>query len=264
MVRSPPLLARALFAACLALAAACARAELRVTVDATDPASPAVLVRHQSLFVRIEYAGAQEHHFWVRPYFQGRPVNGASRNASLRYTGSGVALGHFSLTQAGAVDEIRIVAGGGQPYREIEVHGMPVDLRGTGIDGPPPGRAEWVKSLLAAEWERRQREMVEENARASPAIEPHLETVFVLAALGMAIGGVALPAWAVRRWRGGWRIAAALPLAGLAVVAGRILVDTARDPTSHDLWPFEILVAGGAGIVFVAIVYLVRKEAGAR
>jgi hypothetical protein len=33
------------------------------------------------------------------------------------------------------------------------------------------------------------------------------------------------------------------------VVAARIAVDTARDPTSHNLWPFEIVIAGFVGAV---------------
>jgi hypothetical protein len=32
----------------------------------------------------------------------------------------------------------------------------------------------------------------------------------------------------------------------LAVV-GRVAVETSRDPTSHNLWPFEVIIAGGIG-----------------
>lgn len=214
-----PVMARTLLATCLALAAACARAELRAEAVATDPPTPAILVRDQPFHVRIAYAGAEGHHLWARPYFRGEPVTRAKFNASFRHDGEGVALGWFSLDAADAVDEVRIVAGGGTPFREFPVHRLPVEVRGTG---------------------------------------------FMLAVLGIAVGGAALPAWAVRRWRGGWRIAAALPLAVLAFVAGRIVVDAARDPTSHNLWPFEILMAGGAGLVFLAVVFLARKATGAR
>jgi hypothetical protein len=263
MGRSPPLLARALFAACLALAAACAHAGLRAEAVATDPASPAVLARDQPFHVRIEYAGAEGHHFWAKPYFQGHPVKRVKFNASLRYTGSGAALGWFSLDQAEAVDEVRIVAGGGQPFREIEVHRLPVDVRGTGAPGQEAARAEWVESLRAEGEARRRREMDEAMARPASAVDSLIGTGFMLAVLGIAIGGVALPVRALRRWRGGWRIAAALPLAGLAFVAGRIVLDTARDPTSHNLWPVEVLMAGGAGLAFLAVVFLARKAAGA-
>jgi hypothetical protein len=50
----------------------------------------------------------------------------------------------------------------------------------------------------------------------------------------------------------------------MAFVAGRIVLDTARDPTSHNLWPFEIVIAGGAGLAFLAALAVARRVAGAR
>ena len=44
-------------------------------------------------------------------------------------------------------------------------------------------------------------------------------------------------------WRGGWRLAALLPLAGVVFVLARLWIDTRRDPTAHNLWPFEVLIA---------------------
>jgi uncharacterized membrane protein YfcA len=32
-------------------------------------------------------------------------------------------------------------------------------------------------------------------------------------------------------------------------VLGRVLIETVRDPTSHNLWPFEVIIAGGIGLV---------------
>jgi uncharacterized membrane protein YfcA len=41
----------------------------------------------------------------------------------------------------------------------------------------------------------------------------------------------------------------------LSVVSGfvlavlvRVAVETSRDPTSHNLWPFEVVIAGGIGL----------------
>src|SRR3546814_2793134 len=75
---------------------------------------------------------------------------------------------------------------------------------------------------------------------------------------------LALPAWALWRWRGGWRIAAMVPAALMAFVVLRIVVGVAIDPTSHNLWPFEILMAGGLASVLVLALWLVRKLSGAR
>lgn len=40
-------------------------------------------------------------------------------------------------------------------------------------------------------------------------------------------------------------LAAAVP----AAVMARVVVDTTRDPTSHNLWPFELVIAFAAGLV---------------
>ena len=32
-----------------------------------------------------------------------------------------------------------------------------------------------------------------------------------------------------------------------AAILARVVVETAADPTSHNLWPFEVVIAGGAG-----------------
>lgn len=36
-------------------------------------------------------------------------------------------------------------------------------------------------------------------------------------------------------------------------VLGRVAVETSRDPTSHNLWPFEVVVAGAIGAFAAAI-----------
>lgn len=49
---------------------------------------------------------------------------------------------------------------------------------------------------------------------------------------------------AARFWTAAIVTGAAVPAAVLA----RVLVDTQRDPTSHNLWPFEIVIALGVGL----------------
>lgn len=60
-----------------------------------------------------------------------------------------------------------------------------------------------------------------------------------------------------------WRIAAAVPAAAMAFVALRILVGVARDPTSHNLWPFEILQVGAFSTVVMGVLLMVRRLSGA-
>jgi hypothetical protein len=63
----------------------------------------------------------------------------------------------------------------------------------------------------------------------------------------------------VWKWRGGWRVAAAIPAGVVLFVVLRIVVDTARDPTSHNLWPFEILMVGGGALVTIGALKLARR-----
>ena len=42
--------------------------------------------------------------------------------------------------------------------------------------------------------------------------------------------------------------------AGFALaVLGRVAVETTRDPTSHNLWPLEVIIAGGIGLAAATI-----------
>jgi hypothetical protein len=36
-------------------------------------------------------------------------------------------------------------------------------------------------------------------------------------------------------------------------VLGRVGVETARDPSTHSLWPFEIVIAGGIGLAAATV-----------
>ena len=41
--------------------------------------------------------------------------------------------------------------------------------------------------------------------------------------------------------------------------ASRIVIDTSRDPTSHNLWPFEILMAGALSAGITVVLAIARK-----
>ncbi|HSU97388.1 MAG TPA: hypothetical protein VLI40_09170 [Gemmatimonadaceae bacterium] len=65
--------------------------------------------------------------------------------------------------------------------------------------------------------------------------------------LGMAI-------MLVRRWSGGWRLAAVLPLALPVGMGFRLARDLRHDATSHNLWPFEV---AGTSTIALAVLTLV-------
>jgi hypothetical protein len=255
---------RLLFILMLLLLAPGARAETAVRVVATDPGAEATLGRDESFYVRIEFATDQPVSIWARPYFRGKPVQRTKSNASLPHTGTGHALGWFSLDGADAVDEVRIKLGGGKPYREWEAASYPVRLTGTGVPAAQRNRPAWVEELMAAERVRYQQAYEQRMSEPVSAGSMVFMSFFMLIVLGLLVVGAGAPLWGVWKWRGGWRIAGAVPALVMAFVIGRIVVDTARDSTSHNLWPFEILMWGGASAIAMGALALFRWLAGRR
>ena len=71
------------------------------------------------------------------------------------------------------------------------------------------------------------------------------------ALLGFGLWFVALAA-CVARWRLGLGLLPAAVAAGAGVplaVMGKVAWDVARDPTSHNLWPFEVAIALAVGAI---------------
>jgi hypothetical protein len=72
---------------------------------------------------------------------------------------------------------------------------------------------------------------------------------------------IGLQVWAIRAWQGVWRWLAAAPLLLAGADLALILVSTAIDPTSHNLWPLELAVILVIGLPVVGVLWLVRLVA---
>jgi hypothetical protein len=94
-----------------------------------------------------------------------------------------------------------------------------------------------------------------------------METVPGLLALPLLFGLPLAYGWqqlrVLRRWPGGWRLAAAMPLPGWGVWAGSFAHDVSRDPTSHNLFPFEILMCAAVAALYLGGLALLRRLARA-
>jgi hypothetical protein len=239
-----------------------ATAATEVEVLATEPAGHTItLGSGQTFYLRIGYSTDMPVHIWARPYFEGREVNAGS-NPSRRYEGAGEALAwFFFLGEPGQqVDEIRISAGDGTNAGTATLQSLPVRITaGTrpAADSPDPA---WL-TRLKAEDERLQREDYERRMSEPVGVGDGLLAVgFMLAVVAIGIGGVALPVRAMVRWQGGWRLVAALPALWIVFVVLRIVVGTSLDPTSHNLWPFEILQASVASLVLFGLITLAKRR----
>lgn len=248
--------------ALLSLAAAAdAAAETTVEVLATEPASRTVtLGSGQTFYMRIGYATDTPVRIWARPYFEGREVNAGS-NPSRLHEGQGEALGwFFFLGEPGQqVDEIRISAGDGSRDGRHELLRLPVRITGGAQTPSAAAEPDWLVRLRAEDERLRREDYERRMSEPLGAGEQLFAAGFMLAVLAIGIGGIALPVLALRRWQGVWRLAAALPAAWIGFVVLRIVLGTALDPTSHNLWPFEILQASVLSLVVIGALALARR-----
>ena len=82
--------------------------------------------------------------------------------------------------------------------------------------------------------------------------------MFVLFISVLLFGLIYASVMAIRKWGRYWRLLASVPLFAMAIVMLKIIVDTNNNPTSHNLWPFEILFYSVGGLAYLAIVFILR------
>ncbi|MCP1375850.1 hypothetical protein [Dyella lutea] len=248
------------------LHAATADAPAQVQVLDTWPQGDDVALGPSAHFyLRLAYRSDHPVGIWVQGYFRGKPAP-VGTSPSIRYDGEGEALGWlFFLKPDAQVDEIRITAGDGSLDGTPVVATLPVHLyAGADAADDGAGTPAWVDELLARQRDAQRAAAARNAATPMGAGETVLFSGFMLLMFAIAIGGLALPAWACWRWRGGWRLAAAVPAALMVLVVGRIVTGVAADPTSHNLWPFELLQAGVPAMLAIGVMALLRRSRGTR
>lgn len=261
-MRMHAMAALAVLAAWLALAGD-ARAQATVQVLETWPVGNDVtLASNQNFYLRLAYSSDKPVQIWARPYFRGKQVQTGSNPSQTYAAGSGEAFGWFFLDPGQQVDEVRISAGDGGTRSTPVVAGW----RGRVVGGSAQSSAaepDWVVRMKA-DAEAAQARDAKAATEASSGVGGWLMYAgFMLAMMVVGTFGLAAPAWGLWRWRGGWRMAAAVPAALMAFVVLRIMGGVAIDPTSHNLWPFEILQAGALSAAIMGALLLARKFSGA-
>jgi len=87
-----------------------------------------------------------------------------------------------------------------------------------------------------------------------------LGTFLLLGAAALFVLYLFFQVRALRRQHGWWKAFAVVPLLGMILILTRILVETIVIPTSHRLWPAEILVGSTVGLVFLGVVDLLHRR----
>jgi hypothetical protein len=88
-----------------------------------------------------------------------------------------------------------------------------------------------------------------------------LEPLVIIVSIAIVVLGPQI--WAIKAWQGVWRWLAAAPLLLVGADVVLIVVSTAIDPTSHNLWPLELLFISVIGLPVVGVLWLVRLVARA-
>ena len=73
------------------------------------------------------------------------------------------------------------------------------------------------------------------------------------------VGFLVAEVFALIRWRGIWRLGALLPLFLVGTIIVRIVVDTQADPTSHNLWPFAVVMCSFLALAILGVLVGIRS-----
>lgn len=248
--------------ACGVLLLGAAHAATTVRVLETYPAGTDIsLPNNQNFRLRLAYTTDTPIGIWIQPFFQGRRVPDAGTSPSMQYAGEGEAVAWFFFMKPGEeVDEIRITAGDGRTNPVVATYR--VHVVGTGPSAAAETPPAWVSEASARAAAAQKQAMDAGMHEPVGIVTRLLLLLLMLAMLGLGFSGFALPLWMCWRWRGGWRLAAAAPVALMTFAVLRFQIDVSRDPTSHNLWPLELLLFALASLAGSAMLLMARKLTG--
>ena len=230
---------------------------LEVRLLETDPPAPARVPTSSRLSVRIGYRSDLPVRFHAEPLRDGVPVRAGWNGSPAWPAGEGEALAWFFLFEPGAIDAVRIDVGHANGRGTFRSFDFP--LTAEFVSGNPAARAEpaWIGRLESTAEALRAAQMP--APEAGGAADWALGFGIVTVLFAVLILGAALPIAAIVNWDGGWRIGAWAALAIYALPILNIVIGVVIDPTSHNLWPLELIGFALVSIAACAGLYLVKK-----
>jgi len=228
-------------------------------LETYPPGQEITLNRNQNFYIHFSYDSDEPIRIWAEPYFHGKPANAGS-NPSNAYTGNGEALGWFFFQAPNTqVDEIRVNVGDGSIDGTHTDIIYPVQIHNTEQLANSYTDPEWVTRLKKRDQAiQLQSYKTHMNSPISMG-EQVLFSGFMLLMLALGFISLAAPIWAFRKWHGLWRMTTLVPIAVMLFIIFRLLIDTSHDPTSHNLWPFEIIIGCVFNMMIMAILLIIRK-----
>ncbi len=240
---------------------------ITIQIVEMDPPSPARRHNGNHVYVRIRYESRVPFRIHVQPYVGGSAARRARMPGEpLIQPGQGEMVSWFAFPDAATVDSVHASASIDSRRGPLASQDVTVSYTWDGQPSTAPEtRASWVDPLLA-EADRRQQAAFQQmdtsaQGAGSGGIGFVIVGVFGIVALGALVAGMGWPIWGVVRWRGNWRIAAAVPLVAMVLWGLKDAIDLANDPTSHNLLPFEFIEAAVAIVPYMLVVTIWRAAA---
>jgi hypothetical protein len=257
---------------------------LEIELLATDPPLPARLAAGDTLYLRLAYRSDQPVRIQARGWrrgeprpggFNGSPVWAATRQGDDRAEAGGTpeagnpveaggsaepvataeAFAWFFVSEAGAVDQVRVQVGDAAGRVTFAEFPFPVDVQ-YGAAAPPRTPAPWVAQLRA----RSDALMAADAPPPSSGPADQLLGMAIIAAIfAVLASALVLPLWAALRWPSPWRWGAWLAVALFALPVLNVVAGVAADPTSHNLWPLELFSFALASLALVGVLALMRR-----
>lgn len=235
-----------------------------LTVLATHPDTEAMLRSAEAFYIQYKIQSTVP--VGVRPegYYRGKPLPLANSGERKLPAGGGTDVAFVFLfpKQPVQMDELRLVITEAGRRRPIAAVSVPVHLAWSASAAPSTrSTPDWVREWNA---KRDHESKAQVDAQPMRADSPSTTaTVVLMAGLGLivlalAVGGLVLPIIAFLKWEGGWRWLALAPAPLLGFVILRIVIDGRVDPTSHNLWPFEILIWGVPSVLYLGLLWFLR------
>jgi hypothetical protein len=229
-------------------------ADVRLQVLEIDPATPAELGKWEQFYVRAGYEIDRPAYVRGTAFLDGKPVPSMTSGSMRHEAGTGEALFWFAYTTPARVDLIVMTAHDAKTNKAIGQAVISVDLTWTGapVDTPRP-RPEWV-ARMQAEQDRRVRE--ESDAyRNRPT--PWWETVLFFGMIWSVPGYCVAQTAALWRWRGGWRVAAGIPVLPMAAV---LLYTIVAFRAGSNLFPLVLIFCAPPALLYLVVLMFLRRR----
>lgn len=236
-------------------------AQPQVEVMAIDPQPDATLQRGEPIYLRLRYQSSEPLRFQAALFYRGQELRQqtAYNAAPLHPAGSGEALAWVSHNGKAKADSLHVRISD-RHWKQLDEKVLPVDLHWTGsVPAQRRPAADWVAPLAAAE----QTLLSAAHARSMGAGNDGVDRWMVIVLLmGWSVPGYfILQAMLWRRWQGGWRLAARLPLLLTLPLTAYTLFALAA---GSNLWPLMMLFLMPLAFAYLLALMLIRHLANRR